>query len=259
MRSFKSLVASLALALVLWSALSLWCAPAHAAFVLVQGKEGDTFGGTSVTVTFTSNVTAGNAILVAIFEASSTLGTITVTDSHSDAFTNGTSSATNGANRASSAYAVNAVGGATTVTVTFSAAISVEAIVWVEEWSGIATSTPSDSGAALYTAGSGSAGQAYNSGPFTTTANGDLIWAFGYVASGGGSNAGAGFTAAFTDLPNSYLSEFQTQASAGSITPGFTAITGGFDLYALSAAFKAAGGGGARPKGGFISLMGVGR
>jgi len=92
------------------------------------------------TQAFTSNVTAGNAIVVCVSTYNSGTLTVTVTDSLGNTYSQAGSYSTNVVNRVSIWYAVNITGGACTVTVTPSASAYMD--ICVIEYSGVKTSSP---------------------------------------------------------------------------------------------------------------------
>jgi hypothetical protein len=102
--------------------------------------------------------------------------------------------------------------------------------IHVSEWSGLATASPVDQ-----TASATGTGTSASSGPKTTTANGELIFGYGWVLNT--ASAGAGFTP--ISLVNGDLDEYQIQTTAGSVAATFTQASGTW--FALMATFKPAG------------------
>lgn len=167
----------------------------------VQGNSANQPGDSSVSVSFSSNVTAGNVIALAASWYSTTATLNSVTD---DCNTGGTSNSYTlvnnpsrwNDNSAAMAYAVIGKSGSCTVTATFSA--SVISSVIVHEISGVNTSSPIDKNQINTQAypGPGIGTDALTSGSVETTINGDYI--FGFSAESGDHStaftAGAGFT-----------------------------------------------------------------
>lgn len=229
------------------------------AFAFVQGNHGQTFSGTSLGVTFGSAVTAGNTILVAWAVSATTLNISGIADG-TNSYTVGTQTCTQGGTWKAGYGFANSIGSGTpTVTVTANGTVG-GLQVWIEEWSGVAGSA-FDGASATGTSGTGLAAQTFNAGSYTPTVNGDLIWAYGWndgIQSAGCIIPGVGFTSGFDNTSTSgYISEFLTQSTATSINPSLiTGTTGLLDLFAVSAAFKATGGGASKfPQ---ILVLGVG-
>lgn len=206
-------------------------------FALVQWAKGATFTGTTGSAVFGSPVTAGNAILVGIAINDNTRTLVSITDG-TNSYTNGTAS-TGAAGVENCTYGFTLGAANTTPTVVATASGGTAGLlIWIEEWSGIATSLAADGSTALFTAGSGAANEPFNAGTFTPTA-GSLIWAWSLDPQSL-TTKGSSFTLAKDDSgPSGYLSEFAT-ASGSATAPNFTANTGGFSYYAVAAGFKSA-------------------
>jgi hypothetical protein len=108
-------------------------------------------------------------------------------------------------------YVTSAVGGADTFTITPATTSALE--IHVSEWTGIAKSSPVDQ--VSFATGTGSA---VSSGSKVTTANGELIFGYGWVART--ASAGSGFTA--LSLVNGDLDEYRIQSAAGAVDATFT-------------------------------------
>lgn len=214
------------------------------AYTLVQNNVGFAFSGTTVSATFGSPVTAHNAILVAaVIDAALSISSIADgTNTYSVGASN--TGAGNPA-KAGFGFSLNVAAGTPTVTLTVSGGTIGNSTIWIEEWSGIATSSAGDGSSALFTSGSGTPGEAFTAGSFTPGSSGDLIWAFGHCGNGGAVTPGTGFATAVNDSADAFQSQFLTQSVAASINAGFNSTPGGFAYYGVAAAFKAAGGGGA--------------
>jgi hypothetical protein len=193
----------------------------------------------SSTLAFMAANTAGNWIGVAI-RAGRTGQTFTVTDTRGNTYRravqlNDTGSGTTVA----LFYAENIAGGANTVTVSDTRSGTLRFAIL--EYAGVATLNSLDG-----TAASQGFGATANSGPATTTANGDLI--VGVIASFAPSLfvAGSGYTLQdqVPAAPNTRLiTEDRRQASAGPVSATATTSTAG-NWGALLAAFRASGGSG---------------
>ena len=140
-------------------------------------------------------------------------------------------------------FAENIAGGANTVTVAESITNNTLRFA-ILEYSGIATANSLD-----VTAAAQGSGTSLNSGPATTTANGDLILGELASASGVTFTAGAGYTieeAAPAPSQTKVMVEDAIQAVAGSISASGT-MSSSTNGGAMLAAFKAATGGGGAP------------
>lgn len=208
------------------------------AYALVQWATNAVFAGTTLTISASTPLTAGNMYIInwAVDGGKSPT-------SVSDGTTNYTAAGNipNSGGKATGTHYLCNVSGSPTITLTTSAAIT-NFRCWAEEWSGVQTSMPAtDGGSAHYTAGSGSSGQSFDSGSFTPGTSGDLIYAWAYNPDSNPILAGAGFTIGKDDSTvTSYMSEFITgtsSATAGSFQAGGA---GGFDLFAIANAFKSA-------------------
>lgn len=189
---------------------------------------------------------AGHALCVSVFITSGTGGTVTITDdatggSNTYSAPSSGASIASGGNASFQFYATNIHGSPSNIT---GAATSgnVLAIV-VAEFSGVATSTPSDGGAAGANAAAGSGTDAVTSGSFTPTANGDAIWAIDWdnttIA------PGTGFTQDQYDSGNGIMSEYMIQTTAAPVAGTFTHASTQAVWVQAQALKSAAGGGGA--------------
>ncbi|HSW90467.1 MAG TPA: hypothetical protein VLF64_00550 [Candidatus Saccharimonadales bacterium] len=161
----------------------------------VQGNaNGDSSSGTVTTCAFTSNVTAGNLLVVAVSFASA-IETASVTDSLGNTYSTAVGPTTSNtiASRVYTFYTVTGLSGANTVTITNSNLVLFRRVS-VHEYSGVntlevATGTNADTGAP-------------DSGPVTTTHANALIFGWG-ISNNGTTSAGTGFTLRETALSES--------------------------------------------------------
>jgi hypothetical protein len=203
--------------------------PGWSATNFVQSKTASTCcAPTSHSVTFDSNVTAGNLIALGIYtngDSGSFVSVSSVSGSscQSNTFT---SSGTNpqadvvGNGQMFLYYAKNISGGACTITVTVSAAVVILRL-HVQEISGADTAAPLDKTSGQFQNNPGLGTNAISSGSQTTTTNGQYI--FGFTCNGNGGStlsAGTGFT--IRDQDGASAGEWQVQTSAGSIAATFT-------------------------------------
>jgi hypothetical protein len=207
----------------------LWSSSGNPVFVQSKNFLATAGSATTVPVTFTSNVVAGNLIAVWVTWGSSTATLNSVTDSLGNTYTIvQTVTNTTNSQRSAMAYAKNIAGGANTVTATFSASIDYRGII-VHEISGADQTAPLDGNAGQWQTGPGLGTDAVSSGSFTTTKNGDYI--FGASMNTGvacaGPAAGTGFTAREAPACGGHsiqpISEDRIQSAAGSIAATFTA------------------------------------
>lgn len=185
--------------------------------------------GNNLTRAYTSNVTSGNLLAVAIsWDTASTTFTFTCSDSRGNSYTNIGQNWLDAANEQATSvcYATANSSGANTVTVTWPASVSFRRII-VSEYSGVATINPVDvvQGVGGGTATSGTNG--VSSGSAVTTQNGNLIYGIVQDTSGFSTaiTAGTGFNIG-TVLPEStgfdFAVEDQVQTTAGSTAATFT-------------------------------------
>jgi Bacterial Ig-like domain (group 2) len=161
---------------------------------------------TGVSVTFTSNTNAGNAIVVAASTAGSAISS--VTDSQGNAFTKAV------ANKSDAIfYATSINGGADTVTANFASSTGFS-LIYVHEYAGLAAGSALDQ----VSTQTGS-GTALTSGAATTTQARELI--FGYASVDSSVSAGGvGFTVRQTAGGN--MSEDMVVSAAGTYSATFT-------------------------------------
>lgn len=222
-----------------------------AAFVTGQKAIADTgvVFGTTISVAFPSNVTAGNLICA---QSGNDTSSGHLTSSYSDTLSNTYATVVVSANnttagqRIDASYAKNIAGGACTVTANFSGS-TLWRHIHVSEYSGLDTTAPLDQ-----SSGGTGTGTSGSSGSKTTTTNGQLI----YGGSGNGLNtAGSGFTTLSTGSSYANMSEYQIQSSAGSIAATFTGPSSDYCVVMMT--FKAAGAAAASRQS--LMLMGCGR
>jgi len=196
----------------------------------------------SLSVSFGSNVTAGNTIIVSAFwNAGSTL-TFSITDSLGNTYTSAV-----GPHRSADGFTLQcqvfkvfniSSGGACTITGTPSAVAS-NMRLHVSEWSGIGTTVDQSAGT------TGTTTQA-NSGSVTTTSASELIYAFGvYLSSNTTADTGSGYSA-FTNTTTGPASEYQIASSTGTFSGTFNTVTSQ-QWVAEIVTFPAASGGGGTP------------
>ena len=136
-------------------------------------------------------------------------GTVTLSDSRGNTYTAATARQTWGNNWSAQVfYAANIIGGSNTVTATFGTAITSFGIVYVHEYSGLATVNPVD-----VTASAIGTSAAMSSGAVTTTNANDLLFAAG-ASDNTVTQAGTGFTTRLTGFGN--LTEDRVVTTTGS-------------------------------------------
>lgn len=172
---------------------------------------------------FSSPVTAGNAIIVAVSWGDNAAPSISASDSLGNPYSLATSAWDTANNQGLAIlYSTNIRSGADTVTVNFGQLDEYRRII-VSEYSGIVASSPLDASAARFAAGTRSTNGATSSSGTTTTA-GDLI--FGAVTDDSGHvgniSAGTGFTRRFTLNNVDTATEDTVQSTPGPIAATFT-------------------------------------
>lgn len=195
----------------------------------------------------TVTIAAGDALAVWVYvDGLSGATTVTVSDNASG----GTNSYTNipaatiyfasHTTQLSAFYCTSAkAGGATSVT--YTALSGTPQAIWIDVYTGVATSSPLDGTGAAANPTVGAGTDAITTGVWTTSSNGDVICAMAATISGGTPTKGSVFTLADDDSANGNLTEYMIQAAASASTAGiFTSPTGGttpiVSAFALSPA-----------------------
>jgi hypothetical protein len=217
-----------------------------AAFVQSKHTAQDA-SGSSVAVTLTNNVAAGNLLIVFVWWNDATTAINSVTGNGNTFTQIGT---THVFNVTSSAmfYAKNVAGGATTLTANFSASTP-NSQIFAHEASGCDTSAPLDQSSDDEQVGPGSGANAVTTSAKTTVANGEYIIGAFYDSNGQGGTLTAGtspnaFTLRETESSFGAMTEDFIQTTAGSIAATFGDTNGGAaDTIAWLATFKAAAAG----------------
>jgi hypothetical protein len=229
------------------AAFLLFASDALGAPALVQDIVAFSYQPTTYAATLANAVGAGDLVVVSVYWGYATSGssvtkvqddkgnTLTPVDSSYDS---------TGLINVATFYEFNVTSGPKTFTATLSAQAAGGSGIVVEEYSGIATTLPLDGHAIANVNTSGAL--TASTGNFTTTANGDLVWGFGWFTNGTpGPTHGTGFTASSDDTTLDALAEYlvQTTASASTTANFNLAASYNYDIVA-GMAFKAAGGSG---------------
>jgi hypothetical protein len=196
---------------------------------------------TTVAVTMTSTMTAGNAVVCGVWWLSTSVTLTSVADT---ANTYTVINNTVGSSwSASSVYAKN-LSAASTITATFSGSVN-RAGISCREFSGASTSAPLDTSAINSQSFPGTGTDALTSTSFTTTGTGDYIWGATYDTNANSPTftAGTGFsggslatgTGAAASGP---YSEYKIQSAAGSIAATFTSSVSLTIPITMGASFK---------------------
>jgi hypothetical protein len=185
--------------------------------------------GTSNSVALSSASTGGNLIVAYVVWDSQS--SVTMTDSRGNTYQSAVGPTTWGNGyRAQVLYAKNIIGGGSSITATFGAAISSFGIVYAHEYAGVDRVNPVDAVAA----NSGASGS-LNSGTLTTSTSNDLL--FGAGASDNViTGVGSGYAVRSTAYGN--LTEDRATATAGSYTA--TATQNGNAWVMQAVAFRGA-------------------
>src|SRR5215471_13958563 len=206
-RTIHHVVLGIALLLVaatlsIVSPLRAYAAPA----AFVQGRATQVTHGTTASLAFSKANTAGN--LIAVYVVWDNSGTAKVSDMSGNTYTAATARQSFGNNWSAQVfYAANILGGSNTVKVTFGTAITSFGIMYLHEYSGLATVSPVD-----VSASAAGASASMSSGAVTTTQANDLLFAAG--ASDGSVSKGTGFTSRLTGFGN--LTEDRAVTTTGS-------------------------------------------
>jgi len=196
-------------ALILAAAILSIVSPSRAyaaSTAFVQGGDTRVRSGTTASLAFRSANTAGN--LIVVYVVWDNPGTVTVSDTRGNTYTAATARQAWGNNWSAQVfYASSILGGSNTIKATFGTAITSFGIVYLHEYSGLATASPVDvSASAVGTSAS------MSSGAVTTTQANDLLFAAG--ASDNTVTQGTGFTTRLTGFGN--LTEDRVVTTTGS-------------------------------------------
>jgi outer membrane protein assembly factor BamB len=199
---------------------------------LVQSRNAQVTTGTQASLAFSKSNTSGNLIVVyAIWDNP---GAVTVSDTRGNTYAAASVRQSFGSNWSAQVfYASGIKAGSNTVTATFGTSIKSFGIVYLHEYSGLASASPVD-----VTASAAGTSGAMSSGAVTTTQANDLLFAAG-ASSNTVTKAGTGFTKRLSGFGN--LTEDRvvtaTDAYAGTATQNGNA-------WAMQlVAFRAASGG----------------
>jgi hypothetical protein len=197
--------------------------------LIQQNVNGNESGTANMSVSFTSNNTAGNFLIVT-GSAARPASTLSVSDTLGNSYSTAFGPVTDTTQNVTIYvwYVPICKGGANTVTITPSGTAALE--IHVSEWSGLASTSPVDQ-----TASATGTGTSVSSGVKTTTINGELVFGYSWVFSS--ASAGTGFTP--ISLVNGDLDEYQIQPTAGSIATTFTQTSGTW--FAAMVTFKPVG------------------
>lgn len=231
---------------------------------VIRGNTGSTSSSISVSGIFSGAQTAGNINILVIWVSKTGTNAIidptSVVDSNNGAYTLAGSQVidTTGNTAIWIYYRPNialASAGTNTVTVTWSFAQGFP-IVIMEEWSGIATSSPLDATGSAATTGSTGNGSVSVT---TTNTNDVIVTGFSNFSNGWTGAPGTGFTIAYDDTASSgNLCDYKVVSSTGTYTDTPTPAGTNTDWVAAAAAFKQSGGGSISPTvTGNIAVTGV--
>ena len=206
------------------------------------GANSNIASATTITKLFPSNVTAGNLIVVGVgWGDSGTPPTCSVTDTLGNTFISiNKIRDTNNKQSSEIFYAKNILGGADTITATFSASANYRRLV-VSEYSGADITVPLDGNNGRLETAPGTGTDGCNSLTITPTANGALIWGIGQETGGTTLTTGTNFTLRENAGTGEMMAESLIQSTAASIEATFTASINQ-DVITMVAAFKEAGG-----------------
>jgi len=200
---------------------------ASAQVAFVQATANSSAAVSSFSVSFSSNTTAGNLILIG-FDFSSNTAFSSISDSQGNTFTQAGGQLTSPGGSSSRVYYANNIkGGADTITIKLSATSSfIE--TYLTEYTGVNQTVPVD----VQAGSSGGAGSV-SSGNATTTTAGDLI--YGFCAADFTCTVGTGFTSRSTF--NNNIVEDQIAGNAGTYAAtGFANNGWTMQMVALKAA-----------------------
>ncbi|MGO9020475.1 MAG: hypothetical protein ACLQVJ_19220 [Syntrophobacteraceae bacterium] len=205
---------------------------------------------TSGSLSYTNTLTAGSFLIVVISTAAGPQGTIAVSGTQNGSFGSPIVylwSTVNGQDLG--IWAIPNTKGAVSETINVTITGTTEFGILIEEFTGVATSSYVDGTGAIQETGY-KTGATLSSGTFSTSVNGDLIYAAEISIDGSGNTSGLAVGSGFTiggvnplsTKPFGWFSdEYYTQATASGSTAGTYAQTGGStDWIVACVAFKAA-------------------
>jgi hypothetical protein len=207
------------------------------ALVQTTNNSGETSSVSSLAVTLT--LTAGNLVIISCVNSPAV--TASIADTNGNTFTLVPTPAfpvVSVSGAYSAWYIENCKGGATTVTVTFSAGSAYSSIV-VSEFSGAALSGVFDTGSFDYYS-STTAYTDFSSGNFTTAENNELIYAFSNIYHSGGTSAAAGYVQLFQDTSTGAGAAFTIHGAAGVSSGEMDTASSNQALDVFGLAFKPA-------------------
>lgn len=206
---------------------------------LVQNKTADS-SSSPISIAFTSNVTAGNMIFVAVLsESAGAAGAGYYASSITDNQGNTYNQITTNRNASFSAcgdvwYAYNAKGGATTLSVTITAAYAGYHFgVLISEYSGISTTAPLDKFTSSTGYNGGTPSSASSGATATTTQASETIIGVISDAAQDTITAGTGYGDLFTDsaFGHSFSQEDKFVSSTGAQTATFGGVSQGYVCF----------------------------
>ena len=205
-------------------------ATAPPAFVQTQAAEANS--GTTTSVPFTNNNTAGNLIVAYVIWNNP--GTVSLSDTRGNTYASAGARSSWGSSWSSQVfYAKNVAGGANTVNATFATALTGGwGIVYVHEYSGADKTDPLD----VQTVATGTSAL-MNSGTVTTTRANDLLFSAG-ASSSSVTAGGTGYTTRSTSFGN--RTQDRIAATAGAYDATMSQNSNAWVTHLV--AFKAAGG-----------------
>jgi hypothetical protein len=212
------------------------------AISLVQttNNSGEGTAETSLAVTLT--LTAGDLVIISCVNSPSVSASIADTNGNTFSLVPTPAFPVTSVSGAYSAwYVENCKGGATTITVTFSAGSAYSSIV-VSEFSGAATSGVFDTGSFTYYA-STTAHTDFSSGSFTTAENNELIYAFANIYAAGGTSAAAGYIPLFQDTGTGSGAGYTICGAAGATSGKMDTASSVSAMDVFGLAFKPAASG----------------
>ncbi len=212
---------------------------ASAAFV--QGRNAQVAKGTTASLAFSKANTAGN--LIVVYVVWDNAGAVALSDTAGNSYTAATARQAFGNNWSAQVfYASSILGGSNTVKATFNTAISSFGIVYLHEYSGLASALPVD-----VSASAAGTSASMSSGAVTTSQANDLLFAAG--ASDNTVAQGTGYTTRLNGFGN--LTEDRIVTTTGSYAG--TASQNGSTWAMQLVAFRVASGGvGPSAKLGFV-------
>ena len=183
---------------------------------LVQSAQKPSVTGTSTTLAFTSDVTAGGMLAVAVRTGSATAQTYTVSDTLGNTYTEAFNGAVQSDHTVALHYTRSSTGGANTITITQTSSATIRLIIM--EFSGVAATAYADGTPAVTDS---TASTTATSPSITTSFDNSMILGVFTVVNGNTMTEGSGYTK-IDEVDVKLATEYKLMTTAGATTATMT-------------------------------------